>query len=384
MSITEEILQNRDSIVKATASDQKSGEFKKVVLRPIVIKGKKVWQAERFKGAQVFHLNIDESAVNEYIDRLLHSFAQFDICYTDKNVSYFLTNGKVKKRKETAAARIKQTEAHDRDKNFILREGEAIPALVDLGVFTSDYKVVKSMYDKYKQINRFIEMIDDKFKNSTLKSVNLLDFGCGKSYLTFIVYYYFVHIKKIDAHVIGYDVKTDVVEKCNKIAEKYGYEHLKFYVNDVTTDKLPFAENVDAVISLHACDIATDYALFFAIGHKVKYIFSVPCCQHEVNLSIKNANANASPDFDILLDHGLIKERFSALLTDSVRAHVLRDFGYSVDVNEFVDFEHSPKNVMIRAELNKKPEFIYRDELIRLKEKYGFTQTLIKLAYNLK
>lgn len=380
MNITEELLQNRDNLVKLTASSPIGGEFKKIVLRPIMVKNKKVWQAEQYKGAQVFHLNLDESAVNEYIDRLIHTFEQLDICFTDKNVSYFFSNGKLRKRKETCAKRAKPAETHNREKNFILREGEPVPALVDLGVFTADYKVVKGMYDKYKQINRFIEMIDDKFKNSDLTKVNILDFGCGKSYLTFIVYYYFVYIKKIDAHVIGYDLKTDVVENCNKIAEKYGYSDLKFYVNDVT-EGLPFTEKVDAVISLHACDIATDYAIYFAIKHKVKYLFSVPCCQHEVNLSIKSASDELLPDFNLLLDYGLIKERFSALLTDSVRAHILTDFGYSVDVNEFVDFEHSPKNVMIRAELTKKPHFVYRDELLRLKEKYGFNQRLLSMVY---
>lgn len=380
MNITEELLQNRESVVKLTASDPSSGDFKKVVIRPIIVKNKKKWQAEQFKGTQVFHLNLDESAVNEYIDRLTINFNQLEICFTEKNVSYFFSNGKLRKRKENIAKRIKPAETHNRDKNFILREGEPVPALVDLGVFTPDFKVVKGMYDKYKQINRFIEMIDDKFKNSDLSEVNILDFGCGKSYLTFIVYYYFVHIKKIDAHVIGYDIKADVVEKCNKIAEKYGYDHLKFYVNDVT-EGLPFTEKVNAIISLHACDVATDYAIYFAIKHKVKYLFSVPCCQHEVNLSIKETSDEISPDFNMLLDYGLIKERFSALLTDSVRAHILTDFGYSVDVNEFVDFEHSPKNVMIRAELTKKPHFIHRDELLRLKEKYGFNQRLLRMVY---
>lgn len=380
MSVTEEILQNRDRFVKLTASDPSSGEYKKVVVRPIIIKNKKMWQAERFKGAQVFHLNLDETAINEYIDRLTLTFGQLEICFTDKNVSYFFNDGKQRKRKETRADRTKPDESHDRNKNFILREGEPVPALVDLGVFTPDYKVVKGMYDKFKQINRFIEMIDDKFKTVESSCVNILDFGCGKSYLTFIVYYYFVHVKKIDAHVIGYDLKSDVVDKCNKIAEKYGYADLKFYVNDVT-EGLPFTDKVDAVISLHACDIATDYAIYFAIKHKVKYLFSVPCCQHEVNLSINSAKKELSPDFNLLLDYGLIKERFSALLTDSVRAHILTDFGYSVDVNEFVDFEHSPKNVMIRAELVKKPHFVYRDELLRLREKYGFNQRLLSMVY---
>ena len=181
------------------------------------------------------------------------------------------------------------------------------------------------------------------FKNSNLKEITILDFGCGKSYLTFLIYHYFVNIKKIKAHIIGYDIKKDVVETCNKLAKKYNYTGLEFVLSDIKKDKL-FSGKIDMVITLHACDTATDYALNFAIQNKAKYIFSVPCCQHEINLSI-----NKGGELDIMLKDGIIKERFCALLTDEFRAEILRAFGYSVDMIEFVDFAHSPKNIMIRA-----------------------------------
>ena len=330
------IAENRENLIKITVSDGKNAEYKKIVVRPVIIKNEKLWQAERYKDNKVFHLNIGGNRLKDYVFDVFARYNQVDICLTDRNLTYYLTDGKIKKRKDKAAARDKQSENHNRDKNFIIKEGDTVPALVDLGVFTQDYKIVKSMYDKYKQINRFIETIDDKFKNKPAgDEITILDFGCGKSYLTFIIYYYFVFIKKIKAQIIGYDLKADVVEKCNEIAEKYGYSDLKFYKSDVTKDVL-YDKKIDVIVSLHACDAATDYAIDYAIKKKVKYLFSVPCCQHEVNLSIAK-NKESESDFDMLLEYGLIKERFSALLTDTIRAQILEDYGYSVDVNELTN-----------------------------------------------
>lgn len=376
-----ELNENRQSIIKATASGSMGDTYKKIVLRPIVLKNKNFWQAERFKGTQVFHLNIAENDLETFVNQSIAPyFKQIDIRYTDKTTCLFIRNKKVAKRTETAAkAQAKPPEEHDRKKRSLLNEGDNIPALVDLGIFTNDFKIVKGMNDKFRQINRFIEIIDDAFAKSTLSEpLTILDFGCGKSYLTFIVYYYFTQIKKIDVKVVGYDLKADVVQKCNEVAQKYGYENLGFYVNDVTKG-VPYNGKIDAVISLHACDVATDYAIAHAISNGVKYLFSVPCCQHEINLSIKPSNSRDG-DLNILLKYGLIKERAAALLTDSVRAAVLEDFGYFVDVTEFVDFEHTPKNIMLRAVLGAKKKN-NKNELFRLKEKYGFSQTLLDLVY---
>lgn len=266
-----------------------------------------------------------------------------------------------------------ETLSHNREKEYILREGENIPALVDLGVFTPDFRIVKAKYDKYKQINRFVELVDQEYAKAGREKMTILDFGCGKSYLTFVLYYYFAVKKGVDVQIIGYDLKADVVENCNRIAEKYGYGKLRFVCADVSRDAL-YGEKVDMVVTLHACDTATDYALNYAIEKGAESIFSVPCCQHEINSSIRKGG-----ELDIFLRHGIVKERMSALLTDSIRAAVLEDMGYRVDVIEFTDFEHSPKNLMLRARYTGKKGTAGRKQAAALAERYGFEQTLLKL-----
>ena len=241
-------------------------------------------------------------------------------------------------------------------------------------MFTPDLRIVKAKYDKYKQINRFIELVDDAFRASEQQEITILDFGCGKSYLTFILYYYFTVKRGVKATILGYDLKEDVVEHCNAIAQKYGYDGLRFVVSDVTRDTLADT-HVDMVVTLHACDTATDYALWYAVEKGVKHIFSVPCCQHEINATIHKGG-----DFDLLLRHGLLQERFSALLTDSIRVAVLEDMGYTVDVIEFIDFAHSPKNLMLRCVKDRRVGERNLSAAWELAEKYGFRQTLLELA----
>ncbi len=373
--INEDISSLGGKIKKIVFSSPKSKdtEYSKVTLRPFVSKKGEMWQAEKIKGTQAFHENMTDDALSELIENSLsRCFSQCCITAEGTTVHYTVFPDKTKRKVTGNAIKLTENKSHNKQKQYILSQGENIPALVDLGVFTEDFKVVKSKYDKYKQINRFIEIVDDAFREYKKDEVTILDFGCGKSYLTFIIYHYFTVIRKVKAKVIGYDLKEDVVKHCNEIAEKYGYENLRFYVNDVTKGEL-FEGDVDMVITLHACDIATDFALYHGIENKVKYIFSVPCCQHEVCSSITKGG-----DFDLLLSHGLIKERFSALLTDSIRAQVLKSCGYEVDIIEFVDFAHSPKNLMLRCKLKgtKKPDL---SQIEALCEKYGFTQKLCSL-----
>ena len=372
------ILTERDEIIKISVSSpfSKDEEFNKMTIRPVIIKKSLCFQAERFKNNQVFHLNIHQSEFSAFLEDIFKKYAQICVFKAGETITFSISKNKnIKKSvsKNNLKAQNKNAE-NNRKKEYIFNEGENIPALVDLGVFTKDFKIVNSKYDKFKQINRFIEIVNDAFSNDTNENITILDFGCGKSYLTFIIYYYFAEVKKKNVKIIGYDLKKDVVENCNKIAEKYGYKNLKFIVSDVTKDVL-YDEHIDMVISLHACDTATDFALNYAIRKNVKHIFSVPCCQHEVNKAIKKGG-----DFDILLKHGLIKERMSALLTDSIRADILEDMGYSVDVLEFVDFSHSPKNIMLRAKKTKKENNKNRKQIAELQEKYDFTQTLYKLV----
>lgn len=372
-----EILKTK--FIKITASSPlKGAEYEKISIRPVVIKGKECYQAERFKDNKVFHLNVEENAFNEYIGGVLPLYAQVCVFTAGKTITYFTNKGRVKRSESKNNLKGEINLSNDREKDYILKEGENIPPLVDLGVFTPDFKVVKSKYDKYKQINRFVELIDDECGKIEKDEITILDFGCGKSYLTFIIYYYFAKIKGKSVKIIGYDLKKDVVENCNKIAKKYGYENLEFVVADVKKDVL-YDREIDVVVSLHACDTATDYALYYAISKSVKHIFSVPCCQHEINLSIKKGG-----DMDCLLKYGIIKERVSALLTDSIRAMILEDMGYKVDVIEFVDLAHSPKNLMIRAKKTRGVKFVNAEEIERMQLAYGFEQTLFKLVNSKK
>ena len=355
-----------NKIIKIILSDSKT-ETKKIVIRPFASKTGLKYQIERYVGAQVFHVNTNYEQV---LDLNFSDYKQITI-ETQGETIIFSRQGNKYKSKTKRNSNVAIIKEHNKKKEYLINEGDNIPVMVDLGVFTKENKIVKSKNDKFKQINKFIELIDHQFKNYKNKEITILDFGCGKSYLTFLVYYYFVEIKKINAKIIGYDIKKDVVETCNKIAKKYNYQGIEFVLADVQKDEL-FNGKIDMVITLHACNTATDYALDFAIKNNVKHIFSVPCCQHEINSSI-----TAGGDYDIFLKDGLFKERFSALLTDAIRTEVLRAKGYSVDVIEFVDFEHSPKNLMLRAELNSTKKEL--DKVKNLENRYKFTQKLLDL-----
>lgn len=353
----------------------KAGDSR-VNIRPLLMKSGRAYQVERFRDNKAYHQNLDEKALLAlFSEELDGRFRQVLIVTEGESAQYCLKRDGSYKRTGGGAsvARPGGISGHNREKEYILKEGENIPALVDLGVFTPDFRVVKAKYDKYKQINRFVELVDQTFRKSGKKSITILDFGCGKSYLTFILYYYFSVKKGMDVRIIGYDLKEDVVERCGAVAEKYGYGGLTFVRADVTKDAL-YEEKIDMVVTLHACDTATDYALNYAVEHGAEYIFSVPCCQHEINSAIKKGG-----ELDVFLRHGIIKERMSALLTDAIRAEVLEDMGYKVELIEFIDFEHSPKNIMIRAEKRGKTSRRGRECAQRLSERYGFRQSLLEL-----
>lgn len=347
----------------------------RVIVRPVLIKKRRCFQLERFRDNKAFHRNLGEEELIKAAGELDGCYRQVLIQTGSDSAQYSLRrNGRYKKSLSAALPRPGgEAESHNREKAYILREGENIPALVDLGVFTRDMKIVRAKYDKYKQINRFVELIDQEFSQSGRKRITILDFGCGKSYLTFILYYYFSVKKGMDVKIIGYDLKEDVVARCGQIAEKYGYGGLEFVRADVTRDRL-YDQEIDMIVSLHACDTATDFALDYAIKKNAEYIFSVPCCQHEINAGIGKGG-----ELDLLLSHGIIKERLSALLTDSIRAAVLEDMGYQVDMIEFTDFEHSPKNIMIRARRGGGKSDRGRRQALALAERYGFEQKLLAL-----
>ena len=365
-------LQNLQDIIKITLSNTSAFEYKKIVIHPIIIKGQNLWQVEQHTENKVFHANIATEQMQDYFGKTCTNFGQIAFYYADRTVIYS-RKGNSYHAKTTQNTIPTRNVGHDKIKNYILNEGSNIPAFVDLGIFGKDNKIIKAKFDKFKQINRFIEVVDDALKSENSEEFVVLDFGCGKSYLTFILYYYLTEIKHIKTQIIGYDLKSDVVEHCNRIAEKYGYNNLHFYVNDVSKGT-PYSGKIDMVVTLHACDTATDFAMEYAIKNNVKYIFSVPCCQHEINSQIK-----CNGDYDILLKHGLIKERFCALLTDSIRAEILHQYGYSVDLIEFVDFSNSPKNILFRAKKTTKRRNANFD-IAELCRRYNFTQKLYELT----
>ena len=342
-------------------------------------KKEKHFQIAEYSDKQVFHKNVDEEELIYFcIEELGVNFLQLNAWMLRGEASLKLTKKRkllfdIKKADNSALA--DEVRDNNRKKNYILEEGRVIEPLVDMGIFTKEGKIVSSMYDKFKQINRFIEIIDDELKKKIITHLNIIDFGCGKSYLTFIVYYYLTEIKKIKVNMIGLDLKEDVIRKCNKAAKKYGYENLSFELGDINGYSAPF--KVDMVITLHACDMATDFALYNAVSWGAGYIFSVPCCQHELNAEIK------SEKFSLMTRYGIIKERFSALVTDAIRGNLLEYMGYNVNLLEFVDLSHTPKNILIRAVKNpNKAENVKlraMDEVKRMMEEFGLSQALYRM-----
>lgn len=316
----------------------------KVKMRPLEKRGGLYFQFEAFTKTQAFHENLTSEAAGERAALYMEDFRQMQIETVKEDITILVSKkGKVtvqrKKKKEAAQ---KADLSHDRKKRYILEEGIPVPFLRDLGVMTEDGKVIRSKTDKFRQINRFLEFIEDILPQLDRgRELTILDFGCGKSYLTFAMYYYLHELKKYDIRIIGLDLKKDVIRHCSSLAEKYGYEKLAFLEGDIAD--YDGVDQVDMVVTLHACDTATDFALAKAIGWNAKVILSVPCCQHELNGQMKN---------EILapvMDYGLLKERFAALATDGLRAKYLEREGYETQVLEFIDMEHTPKNILLRA-----------------------------------
>lgn len=317
----------------------------KVKIRPILLKDKFIYQATETVGPKVLHTNYERQELIEYIGELMEERfmqLQWEGQYEDGLVLVSKKGHLTTKVKRHACKKEQAALEHNRRKKYLLAEGTAVPFLVDLGVMTPQGKIVSTKYDKFRQINRFLEFIEDILPRLDRgRELTILDFGCGKSYLTFAMYYYLRQLRHFDVRIIGLDLKEDVIQHCNELAQSYGYEKLKFYTGDIASYE--GVRQVDMVVTLHACDTATDYALAKAVYWGAKVILSVPCRKHELNGQIRNEML--SP----VLSYGILKERMAALITDGLRAQLLEGVGYETQILEFVDMEHTPKNLLIRG-----------------------------------
>ena len=333
-----------DQFVSMTISaPRKKGDIENIKIRPVVIRGIIHYQETILKNNQVFHTNYDKDQIIHRITENVLNFRQINWTKKEEIGSALIS----KKCKITWKTKKKQYSketilAHNRKKKYLLEEGEKIPFLVDLGVMTKEGKIIRAKYDKFKQINRFLEFIEDIIPQLPKdRRLHIIDFGCGKSYLTFAMYYYLCEKRGYQVKMTGLDLKKDVIYHCNELAKRYGYEDLEFLVGDIASYEKK--TEVDLVVTLHACDTATDFALAKAVAWDASVILSVPCCQHELNKQIEQSML--AP----IMDYGLLKERFAALMTDGMRAKLLESKGYQVQILEFIDMEHTPKNILIRA-----------------------------------
>jgi SAM-dependent methyltransferase len=328
----------------------------KICARPMLKNKSLLFQIEEYTKTQVFHKNLTAGDAGSYLTGKLSSdtssqTASFKnaLVETQSFTANVLVSKKgtitIKKKMNTSAKQPKIFLSHNRKKKYILEEGIPVPFLIDLGVMTQNGNIVNAHYDKFRQINRFLEYIEDILPSlPTGRELRILDFGCGKSYLTFAIYYYLKVLKGYPVRITGLDLKEDVIRHCNELAVKYGYDKLEFLCGDIAY--YDGCSQVDMVVTLHACDTATDYALAKAVGWGAKVILSVPCCQHELNKQMKN---------DLLspvLHYGILKERMAALMTDGLRAQILEANGYRTQILEFIDMAHTPKNLLIRAVYN--------------------------------
>lgn len=320
------------------------GDFIKIKVRPVMIRDSLYFQVSRYTDKQVFHENMTaEDALETLSGWILHDFRQAQIRMQDEMVTVLVSKkGKATVKSKKAACVETQNLEHNRKKQYIIEEGTAVPFMIDLGVMTESGKIIRTRYDKYRQINRFLEFIEDILPElPTDRTVHIIDFGCGKSYLTFAMYYYLKVLKHYDIRITGLDLKQKVIEDCQALADRYGYDGLQFLCGDIADYN--GTDEVDMVVTLHACDTATDYALYKAVKWHASVILSVPCCQHELNRKMQCETLSGA------FQYGLIKERTAALMTDAMRGQLLEMKGYKTQLLEFIDMEHTPKNILIRG-----------------------------------
>lgn len=334
--------ENLKKMIISNPRDRKKAA--KISLRPVLLKEALAFQACEYLGNKVYHKNFPKETAIHTVLGWAEEYRQLDIFSQLGQATVLISKkGKVTVKEKAGGECMGEVDlSHNRKKKYILDPGEKVGFLIDLGVQSQEGKIIHAKYDKFRQINRFLEFIEDVLPQLPKdREVTIVDFGCGKSYLSFAMYHYLKKLKGYQVHIIGLDLKEDVIAECSRLAGKYGYQGLDFYVGDIA--HFQEVERVDMVVTLHACDTATDYALDKAIRWGAKVILSVPCCQHELNGQMENAL------LEPLFRYGLIKERMAALVTDALRGQILESRGYQVQLLEFIDMEHTPKNILIRA-----------------------------------
>lgn len=367
-----------DKLIDMVISGQKNKSEDKAVkvrIRPVILKNEIEYQVSEFVGRKVLHSNHSAADVKKkIIDYMTEDFKQAQINMTDAAATILSSKSKTLtcKYKKAGQLKVQRDLSHNRTKKYIIQEGKPVAFMIDLGVMGQDGKIIRTRYDKFRQINRFLEYIEDILpKLDKERELTIIDFGCGKSYLTFAMYYYLKELKGYNIRIIGLDLKVDVIEHCNELRTRYGYDKLDFYVGDIATYK--DVDKVDMVVTLHACDTATDYALAKAVKWGAEVILSVPCCQHEANRTIKS---------DILspvMEYGILKERMAAIVTDAARAKLLTANGYDTQILEFIDMEHTPKNLLIRAVKSGKEDLSAREKTKDMLEALNLELTIDKL-----
>lgn len=351
----------------------------KVIVKKIILKDEECFQFSFYIGKKVIHQNSFEKDI-KLIDKILNIMSDnFKQCNIEANNNVTILMNRKKQFKLTGITENNNNQNcilnHDNEKNYIIKQGQYIDWMYKLNMMSKNGYILKNMQKKYRQINKFLEMISDIEKYIPNNAV-IVDMGCGKSYLTFALYYYFNVIKNKNVIIKGFDLKKDVVDKCNELINEFNFKNIEFQAGDIA--QLNNSDiKVDMVITLHACDTATDYAIYNAVNWGCKVIMCVPCCQHEVFGQIKNEYMN------IILKHGILKERFSAIFTDAIRANMLELNGYKTNVIEFIDMEHTPKNIMIRAikkrENNNTDENNKYNDFVELMNDFNLEPSIYKL-----
>lgn len=362
--------------VFTTPRKKTEAPYKKITARAISIKDEKVIQLEKYTETKVFHENLTYENAGMVIVKLIRNeYKNINIFTEDFDYQFIVSKKGSVKMVENEPSKDLIVEEHNKKKQYIINEGEPCSFLIELGVMNNEGFVYAKKYDKFKQINKFLEIVDDSLKDNELNDdFMIIDFGCGKAYLTFALYHYFYNVRNINVRIIGLDLKEDVIEFCNKTSEKLNYKNLEFKIGDIKD--FVYQSKVDMIVTLHACDNATDAALAKAINWNTDIILSVPCCQHEFFNKIENA------DLEPMLKHGLIKERMASLATDSLRSLFLETKGYKVQLLEFISMEHTPKNILIRATKTSKDTVKAQKQYEEFKKFWNLKNLFIEKYYD--